>query len=185
MAITARRLWLLVVALDASGCGGLLASEGPVDLARSEFAPGKTGALHTPSDPADRAAPIPTPQPVTQPRPEARAAMPVAAAPLVQDLPAEVVALDRNLPARLDDVVACRAEVASDRHVPAAQVPAKQVLLRYTVSPGGAVEGAEVVAERKTDPDVLSCARRKVSGWMFVRAPGGEPLNIQQRLRFE
>jgi hypothetical protein len=87
--------------------------------------------------------------------------------------------------ARLADVLACRGRIAGDRHVAADRVPADRVRLRWTIQPSGAVSDAEAAAVGTTDPDVLSCAKRTAEGWRFVRAPGGEPLPVEQTLKFE
>jgi hypothetical protein len=185
--------WLLeslvwIAALTALGCAQSLAlAQSPSDLARSEFAPGKTGQIHTPSVPGDEAATIPAPAPIVDPKPETRVpeTPAPAAAPVATSLPPEMLALDGNMTDRFDQLRDCRAEIASDRHVPVARVAAGVMVVRFTVQPGGGVESAEAVAERTTDPDVLSCARRKIESWLFVRPPGGEPVRVQQRLELQ
>jgi hypothetical protein len=181
--------WWLTVP-SAACAQGLVAQETittPQQLSRSEFSLDKSGELRTPSsDVEDLATEIAAPAPLAE---EERAERPVSGpeaetVPATQPLPAEVLALDSNMAARVNDVLACRLEIATDRRVPVSKVAAGSVLLRWTVTPSGAVEGAEVVATRSTDPDVLSCARRKVESWVFVRAPDGQPLHIQQPLRF-
>ena len=108
-----------------------------------------------------------------------------APAPVATSVPAEVLALDSNMAARVNDVLACRLQIATDRRVRLDQVAAGTILVRWTIQPGGGVADAEVVAEKKTDPDVLSCARRKMESWVFIRAPGGEPMHLQQSLKFD
>jgi hypothetical protein len=106
--------------------------------------------------------------------------------PVARSVPAEVLALDTNMPARVTDLLACRMEIATDRRVRLQKVAAGTLMLRWTVQPGGGVTGAETVAQKgKTDPEVLSCVRRKIEAWVFIRAPGGEPLAIRQSLKFE
>jgi hypothetical protein len=151
----------------------------------SELSLHKAGELQEPTDLDDRAAPIKAPQPVSQETMEKAATMPPPPPPVVpRPLPNEVMALDSNLSAKVNDVLACRLEIASDRRVRLEDVPADQILLRWTVQPGGGVANAEAVAEKSTDPDVLSCAKRKMETWMFVRSPGGEPLPVEQSVQF-
>lgn len=167
-----------------------LLAQTPQELVKSELAPDKTGAVHTPGDPDDRAtAPIVQPRSFDQPTRETPAATPPAPAPaptpVMTKVPPGVVPLNGTVAARVNELRACRGEVASDRHVSLGRVPAGTVLLRWSIDPGGAVSGTEAVAETRTDPDVLSCVKRMMSGWVFVRAPGGAPLRIEQRLAFE
>jgi hypothetical protein len=105
--------------------------------------------------------------------------------PVARGVPSEVLALDTTMPARVSELLACRLEIATDRRVRLQDVAAGSVLLRWTVQPGGGVTDAETVARRRTDPEVLSCVRRKMEAWLFIRAPGGEPLAIQQTLKFD
>lgn len=180
--------WLLAVAPGACA-QGLVAQEGsPLpSLPRSELSLDKSGDLQTPTDLDQRTRPIAPPTSFDDEEASERSVTVPAASPppTSQSIPTEVLALDSNMAARVNDVLACRLEIATDRRVPVSQVPAGSVLLRWTITPGGTVTAAEAVATRKTDPDVLSCARRKVESWVFVRAPGGQPLLIQQPLRFD
>jgi hypothetical protein len=178
--------WLVTFAGPACA-QGLVASATPEQMARSEFSLQKAGEVHTPSSTVDESATsIPPPAPAEERAAETPVVGPVPApVPVAQALPAEVLALDSNMSARVNDLLACRLEIAADRRVQLKRVAAGQVLLRWTVQPGGGVAGAEAVAQRSTDPDVLSCAKRKMESWVFVRAPGGEPLRIEQPLTFE
>jgi hypothetical protein len=172
------------VGAAAPACAQGLAQNSPQQMASSEFSLRKAGELQEPSDLDARAAPIPAPQPADDSR-EKAVAMPVATrSPVPGSLPTEVMALDSNLSARVNEVLACRLEIASDRRVRLEDVPADTILLRWTVQPGGGVTGAEAVAEKATDPDILSCAKRKMEAWLFIRAPGGEPLAVEQSVRF-
>src|SRR6185436_6572304 len=136
----------------------------------------------------DHSAPVTEPNPVTGGKKEEPVTMPPQPPPprVAHSVPAEVLALDTNMPARVTELLACRLEIATDRRVRLDKVAAGTVLLRWTVQPGGGVTDAETVAQRrKTDPELLSCVRHKMEGWIFIRAPGGEPLPIQQTLKFD
>jgi hypothetical protein len=179
---------LLMTSVAPAACAQELA-QSPQDLVNRELSPRTTGELKTPSDVEERSNPVPPAESFSDEDRERPVVGPddlPPGAPLPQALPSEVLALDSNMSARVNDVLACRMEIAADRRVPVSKVKAGRVLLRWTVTPGGTVEGAEAVATGKsTDPEVLSCAKRKVEAWAFVRAPGGQPLSVQQALRFE
>jgi hypothetical protein len=146
----------------------------------------KTGELRGTESVDEHATSIPAPAAL----PPARAEKPLEVpppppVPVAQGVPAEILALDTNMPARVTDLLACRMQIATDRRVRLQEVTAGDVLLRWTVQPGGGVTNAEVVAKRDTDPEVLSCVRRKMEAWVFIRAPAGAPLVIQQPLKFD
>jgi hypothetical protein len=178
-------VWLAVVPACAHD---VLLAQTPEDLVRQELTPSKTGQVKTPSDPDDRAAtPIVQPRSFDQPTRETPASTPTPApapAPVQAGVPPDVLALRGTVNARMNELRTCRREIAADRRVAPERVAAEAVLLRWTIQPGGGVSDAEVVAEGKTDPDVLSCVKRMMSGWVFVRAPGGAPLPVEQRLTF-
>jgi hypothetical protein len=178
--------WLAVGPACAHEDDALLAQT-TTDLARKELRPDKTGTVLTPTAPDDHGGAIVPPVSFeNQPRPETAAAItPVAPTPVATGVPPEVLALDGTVAARVNELRDCRREIASNRRVSVADVEASRLLLRWTIQPGGEVSDPEVVAEQKTDPDVLSCAKRMMSGWVFVRAPGGGPLRIEERLAFE
>jgi hypothetical protein len=195
------KTWLLGAVVGFGGAAGpalalpddvvVISQEGsPEQMARREFNLRKTGEFQTTTDLKDRGAPIHRPAP-TDEKPKERSVgdAPVPTPPprtVTQPLPAEVLALETNMPARVTDVLACRLEIAADRRVPVERVAAGSILLRWTVKPDGTVGTNEAVAQRgRTDPEVLSCARRKMGSWLFLRAPGGEPLNIEQALKFD
>jgi hypothetical protein len=180
-ALLAPLVWLIAAPAGAQALQGLNES------AIRDLSPRASGVVETPTSLDDRAATIPAPASFDQRTAERPVAAPEPGpepAPVHRRLPAEVLALDSNMGEKVNDVLACRLEIAADRRVPVEEVAAGLVLLRWTVQPGGGVEGAEVVAQHRTDPDVLSCAKRKVESWIFVRAPGGEPLAIEQPLNF-
>jgi hypothetical protein len=176
-------IWLTVAAACANED---MAAQLPEDLARAELSVDRTGTLQTPTDPDERSASIAPPVPVDErPVRETPAAVaPPAPAPVATAVPADLLALNGTVSARVNELRACRREIATSRHVSPGDVAADRLLLRWTIQPGGEVTDTEVVAEKQTDPDVLSCAKRMMLGWVFVRAPGGEPLRIEQELQF-
>jgi hypothetical protein len=174
--------WLAAVPLQAQ----------EADTFRPERVDAQEGSLQKAgevqqTEPVDEhAAPIQQPASLGEVSAEKPVAIPPAPpVPVAGHLPSEVLALDTTMPARVSDLLACRLQIATDRRVRLQEVAAGSVLLRWTVQPGGGVAGAETVAQRRTDPEVLSCVRRKMESWVFIRAPGGEPLAIQQTLKFD
>jgi hypothetical protein len=167
--------------------GGAMLVQLPEELARDELRHDKTAAVRTPAEPEDRSTAILPPVSFQgEATRETPSALPPAApAPVATRVPPEMLALDGTVAARVNELRDCRREIAINRRVSPGDVAAGRLLLRWTIQPGGDVSDAEVVAEQRTDPDVLSCARRMMSGWVFVRAPGGEPLRIEQRLAFQ
>jgi hypothetical protein len=170
--------------------GPLLAQQSdafrPEKMADQEGSLQQTGEVKETEPVDEHAAPIAKPAPLG----EARAEKPVAVpppppVPVSRGVPAEVLALDTTMPARVSELLACRLEIATDRRVRLQDVAASSVLMRWTVQPGGGVTNAETVAQRRTDPEVLSCVRRKMESWVFIRAPGGEPLAVEQTLKFD
>lgn len=158
----------------------------PEQMSRQEGSLNKAGQLRETTGVDERAAPIVVPNPFEDRAVEKRVAVPAPAPPPPpRSVPSEVLALDTNMPARISEVLACRMEIATDRRVRVEKVAAGTVLLRWTIQPGGGVTGAETVALKKTDPDVLSCASRKMGSWVFIHGPGDEPLRIEQTVKFE
>lgn len=176
--------WLAVWPMTAHGQNGGFA---PQQMLRQEGKLGTTGQVHEPVRAVDdNAAPISEPNPFEDRAAEKRVAVPAPTPPPVAtSVPSEVMALDTNMPARISDVLACRLEIATDRRVKVDKVLAGTILLRWTVKPGGGVSDAEAVAQKNTDPAVLSCARRKMETWVFVRGPGDAPLKVEQTVKFE
>jgi hypothetical protein len=101
------------------------------------------------------------------------------------ELASPVMALDSNMSARVNELLACRMEIAVDRRTPVSRVLAGTLLLRWTVRPEGAVADSEVVALKDTDPDVLACVKRKMNAWTFARPPGSGSLRVEQHLTFK
>jgi len=159
----------------------------PQQMARKEWSLEKAGQLRDPVTAVDdNAAPIAEPNPFEDRAAEKRVAVPTQTPPPVaRAVPTEVLALDTNMPARISDVLACRLEIATDRRVRLEKVAAGTVLLRWTIQPSGGVSDAEAVARKRTDPEVLSCARRKMEAWVFIHGPGDEPRRIEQTITFD
>lgn len=192
--VMARLSWVAalfgLVALASPACAQSLNDQAPVappaSMTTGEFSLDKAGQVETPTDLDARTTPIAPAQTFTEEDEERPVAAPEPEpAPPPRALASEVMALDSNMGQRVNDVLACRLEIAADRRVEVGQVPAGTVLLRWTITPTGTVTGAEAVAIRKTDPDVLSCARRKAEAWTFVRRPGAAPAQFQHSIRFE
>jgi hypothetical protein len=180
---------LLVVAvgwpLTASAQDGTLT---PQQMSRQEWSLDKAGEVRDPArDVDDQSAPISEPNPFEDRAAEKRVAVPAPTPPpgAARSVPADVLALDTNMPARINEVLTCRLKIATDRRVKLEQVAAGTVLLRWTVEPGGGVTNAETVARKKTDPEVLSCIRRQMEEWVFIRGPGGAPMKIEQTVKFD
>jgi hypothetical protein len=68
---------------------------------------------------------------------------------------------------------ACRVEVARRRRVPATEIAAGTVTLRWTIEPDGRVRDAEALAVTDTQLDVAACAKRVISGWVFAKPRRG------------
>jgi hypothetical protein len=152
----------------------------PDDLARDEFNLQTTGRLQVPAPVGDQTTAI------RPPIPQATGSTERAAAPPAQadDEAGSVMALDTNMGTRVNELLACRMDVAAERRVPAQKILAGALLLRWTVQGDGAVDSPEVVALRDTDPDVLVCVKRKLAGWSFTRPAAGQPVHLEHRLAF-
>ena len=158
----------------------------PQQMARKEWSLEKAGQVQQPADVDRLSAPIAEPEPFEDRAAETRVAGPVPApVPAAGSVPAEVLALDTTMPARISEVLACRLEIATDRRVRVERVAAGTVLLRWTLQPGGGVTEAEAVAQSRTDPDILFCARRKMESWVFIHGPGDAPLRVEQTVKFD
>jgi hypothetical protein len=181
-----RRCLVMALVLLAPGAQGQTNGQSAFDLARSEFSLGKTGEVREPpSRGEDLEATIPAPAP--EARSDERKAAPLPITPTPQPPPvfsAEVLALDSNMGQRVNDLLACRLEIAADRRVPNQRVTAGSLLLRWTVRPDGSVTSAEAVSMKDTDPDVSSCVQRKMSGWLFTRQRNAPEVRLQERIRF-
>ena len=180
-------MWPTVLLLAGTPALAQDAGSAAQQMSRQEWSLDRAGQVREPrGEVDDHSAPIPEANPMTSQKREQPASMPQPPPlPVARSVPSDVLALDTNMPARISDLLACRMEIALDRRVKLEHVKAGIVLLRWTVQPGGGVSRAETVAQRKTDPEVLSCVRRKMEAWIFIRAPGGEPLPIQQTLKFD
>jgi len=85
---------------------------------------------------------------------------------------------------RREELRGCRGVVAVQRKLPPRRIDAGRIELRFALQPDGGVAGLEVVALSPTDPDVLSCVKRKVAGWRFPAgdSPGPRPVTEQLSL---
>ena len=92
--------------------------------------------------------------------------------------------LNREMAANLSRVEDCRIEVARNRQVPPAQVPADTLLLRWTINPTGEVAGSDVVATAPTDLDVMTCAKSAMSQWRFSPPRGGS-MEMERTVSFK
>jgi len=86
--------------------------------------------------------------------------------------------------ANLSRVEDCRIEVARNRQVPPAQVPADTLLLRWTINPTGEIAGSDVVATSPTDLDVMTCAKSTMSQWRFSPPQGGS-MEMERTVSFK
>jgi hypothetical protein len=156
-----------------------------LDRARSEFSLDKTGELKQPrADVEQLESAIPTPTPEQGAKERKAPPAPVTQPPSLPVFSAEVLALDSNMDQRVNDLLACRLQIAADRRVPAKRVMAGSLLLRWTVRPDGSVTDAEAVSMKDTDPEVSSCVQRKMSLWQFDRPRDAPELRLKQRIRF-
>jgi len=92
--------------------------------------------------------------------------------------------LNREMAANLSRVADCRIEVARNRQVPPAQVPAETLLLRWTIKPTGDVAASDVVATSPTDIDVMTCAKSAMSQWRFSPPRGGS-IDMERTVSFK
>ncbi len=166
-----------VAAQTSQGADAAVSRSGsPVDLARDEFSLQTTGQFRQPSA-------MPEDSTIRAPRTgDDRAAE--RAAPPAPDEATPVMALQTNLGTRVNELLACRMEVAAERRVPISRVMASSVLMRWTVKADGAVDDPEVVALRDTDPGVLVCVKRKLAAWSFPRPRDGAPIRLEHKLAF-
>jgi hypothetical protein len=157
-----------------------MSSVSPVDRARQEFSLQTTGRLQQPG-------PVLGTSSIQPPAPFAPApASAERSAPAETDENAgPAMALDTNMGTRVNELLACRMEIAAERRVPVKKVLAGELLLRWAVAADGSVDDPEVVALRDTDPDVLVCVKRKLAGWSFTRpAAAAAPVRLEHKLAF-
>jgi hypothetical protein len=112
------------------------------------------------------------------------ASLPITPPPPPPQERSDVMALDSNMDQRVNDLLACRLEIAADRRVPVKRVVAGNLILRWRLLPDGSVGDAEAVAVKDTDPEVLACVQRKMAGWQFVRPRNAPEIHLRHRLRF-
>ncbi|HEY4187728.1 MAG TPA: AgmX/PglI C-terminal domain-containing protein [Polyangia bacterium] len=119
-------------------------------------------------------------------RPEPPVAASDTAMPPSSPPPAKVPlprAVQQQVAVHLRGLKDCRGTVARDKHVPAAQVPAGSLQLRWTINADGSVAAAEVVEKTAVDPAVMECARQTIAKWTFP-LPDQGPLHVERRYRF-
>lgn len=92
-------------------------------------------------------------------------------------------AVQQQVTVRLRGLNECRNTVARDKHVPAAQVPAGALQLRWAINPDGTVAAPEVVEKTAVDPAVMECVRQTIAAWTFP-VPDRGPLHVERRYRF-
>jgi len=129
---------------------------------------------------AIRAAPKLKARPETQVTASETPSAPAPTAPAKLALPRPV---QQQITARLRELDPCRVQVARDKHVPPAQVPAGAMLLRWTIGLDGNVSGTEVVEKSPVDPAVMECVRQAIARWTFP-VPDKGPLPVERRFRF-
>lgn len=102
------------------------------------------------------------------------------ASPPRPPLPRQV---EQQVTARLRGLSVCRRDVAHDRHVPAAQLAAGSLLLRWTIDVVGRVSGPEVIEQTPVDPAIMECVKRTIATWTFA-PPDKGPLPVERHYRF-
>src|SRR4051794_36395660 len=161
---------------------GLLEALGWIVTALVEASPGAQrsprshdGDAGSPTVMRDDGPPI---RPAIGPPEPDRAAPAAASAPTVL----ATTTTDADLGWRAKQLRACRTEVAAARRVCESNVSPGPVLLRWTVPADGTVRDTEVVALADTDPAVVECIERKMSGWTFPRRPETAPVHLEYQL---
>lgn len=91
--------------------------------------------------------------------------------------------LEPEIEARFASARLCRLEIARHKRTAPEQVAAKTLELRWTILPTGAVTGTQVVATAVADPDIMSCVKARMAGWMFTQPRGG-PVRMDRTLTF-
>jgi outer membrane biosynthesis protein TonB len=80
-------------------------------------------------------------------------------------------------------VNACRIEVARRRQISPQKLPARQVIVRFTVEPNGRVRDAETISAPATDLEIAACAKRVLSEWLFAKHARGE-ITLERTYQF-
>jgi hypothetical protein len=91
--------------------------------------------------------------------------------------------LQQLVTARLRSLGRCRRDVARDKHVPAAQLAAGAMLLRWTIDATGTVSAPEVVEQTPVDPAIMDCVKRTIAGWTFSPPDKGR-LSVERHYQF-
>jgi len=173
----------LASAAGNGGAGGDALAPKKLISGPSLLETGKVSPAKLEGDPSAKAV---RPAPALPQRPEPKVSTSDVANP-TRPAPPVKVALPRpvqqQVTEHLHELNACRVQVARDKHVPPAQIPAGAVLLRWTIGGDGTVSGAEVVEKTPVDPAVLECAQRTMTTWKFP-VPDRGPLPVERNYRF-
>jgi hypothetical protein len=174
---------------DGSASGAAGRNFGPVRRLKRELSPNAAGQVETPAPVETKGDTniVPASEPAAAAPTGERRAPPATTAPA----PAQPAAGQPGNPAagtlddgRVNDLRACKTEVAADRKGSARKVVAGKVTVRWTVQPDGTVRNPDVVALTDTDPAVTSCIERKVAAWVFARPEGGAAISFERALSF-
>jgi outer membrane biosynthesis protein TonB len=174
----------LAFAAGKGGAGGDVLAPKNLLTGPSLLETGKISPTKLEGDPPPKAVP-PAPKLPARPEPKVAASQAPHVAPAPPP-PAKVKpspALEQQITARLHELNGCRVEVARDKHVPAPQIRAGAVVLRWTIGRDGTVSGVEVVEKTPVDPAVLECTQQAITKWTFP-LPDNGPLPIERHYRF-
>jgi hypothetical protein len=117
------------------------------------------------------------------PAPEAQRTAPVAPAARSNAPTVITTTSEPDLGGRANELSACHPDIAGARPDQRSAVPPGSVLLRWTVLADGGVRDTEVVPLGDTDPAVLDCIKRKMTGWTFARRPETGPVHLEHELK--
>src|SRR5262249_24448897 len=98
--------------------------------------------------------------------------------------PHSAASLDPGLDRRVRELGTCRASMAAARRTSRTPVEAGQVLVRGWWRREGAVENVEAGALRATDPEVLSCVKRRVGAWTLPPSDRPWPVSFEEIIEF-
>lgn len=171
----------LAFAAGNGGAGGDVLAPKKLLTGPSLSETGKISPAKLEGDPTPKAVP-PAPKLPARPEPKVAASEGPPVAPPPAKAKASTV-LEQQINARIHELNGCRVQVARDKHVPAPQVRAGAVVLRWTIGRDGTVSGVEVVEKTPVDPAVLECAQQAITKWTFP-VPDNGPLPIERHYRF-
>jgi hypothetical protein len=92
-------------------------------------------------------------------------------------------AVQQQITARLRGLGDCRRSVTREKHLPAAQVVAGALLLRWTINLDGTVSAPEVVERTPVDPAIMACVKQAMTSWTFP-PPDQGPWPVERRYQF-